>query len=320
MNSSHEPPEGDRPIHRSQGEREFDGQKLSIHIIDMLHVQDDYNFVLRDEANDLTAVIDPSEAKGIIAFLEEKGWGLDYILNTHHHWDHTNGNPGLKKQYDCQVVGAARDTQRIPLIDIALEENESFQFGDYRLDTFDISGHTIGHIAYYCEAVAMSSLRRQESLSMFDDKSNRDSRLTHACVRGNDEEKTVPVLFPGDTLFAMGCGRMFEGTPEMFHASLQKIAALPDETVIYPAHEYTIPNGRFARSMEPDNDAINAHIELAKERRRRGEPSIPTTLAREKATNPFLRTHSDTIRAQLDLPHADAVEVFAALRQRKDQY
>jgi hydroxyacylglutathione hydrolase len=256
---------------------------LSIHPIHMLHVQDDWNWLLRDEANGLTAVVDPSEAKGVQAVLETKGWGLDYIFNTHHHWDHTNGNLGLKKQYGCQIIGAARDAARIKGIDIALEDGAGFGFGAYHFTSFDISGHTIGHVAFYCEA-----------------------------------EK---VLFCGDTLFAMGCGRMFEGTAAMFHSSLQKIAALPPETVIYPAHEYTIPNGRFARKLEPDNPEINAHIDLAKARRRLGEPSIPTTLARELASNPFLRTHSPTIRKSLDLT-ADAtdIEVFAALRAAKDAF
>lgn len=256
---------------------------LTIHPVNMLHVQDNWNFVLRDETHQLTAVVDPSETKGIAEFLEEKDWQLDYILNTHHHWDHSNGNPGLKKKYNCQVVGAARDASRIRQIDIALEENQAFQFGDYRFDTFDVSGHTIGHIVFYCQ-----------------------------------KEK---LLFCGDTLFAMGCGRMFEGTAEMFVASLEKIRALPDDTVIYPAHEYTIPNGRFARKMEPDNSAITKHIEEAKARRRNGEPSIPTTLAQEKATNPFLRLHSESIRNSLDLPmSASDSETFAALRQAKDSF
>lgn len=256
---------------------------LQVYIVDMLHVQDNYNFVLRDEANNLTAVVDPSEAKGIISFLEEKGWGLDYILNTHHHWDHTGGNPKLKKHYDCQIVAAANDAQRIKNIDVALAENASFSFGDYTAQTFDVSGHTINHIVYYFES----------------------------------EKK----LFVGDTLFAMGCGRMFEGTPAVFYRSLQKIAALPEDVLVYPAHEYTIPNGRFARSIEPDNPAINEHIELAKGRRRKGEPSIPSTIGREKASNPFLRTHSQTIRKALDLAANDNdIDVFAALRAAKDAF
>lgn len=254
--------------------------QLSVYVIDMLHVQDDYNFVLRDEQRGLTAVFDPSEADGIIAFLEGKGWQLDYILNTHHHWDHTNGNPGLKARYDCTVVGAKADAHRIKAIDVMLEDNASFQFGDFTFETFDVSGHTMGHIAWYCPQAG--------------------------------------ILFPGDTLFAMGCGRMFEGTPAQFHASLGKIAALPDDTIIYPSHEYTIPNGRFARKMEPDNAVIDEHIEWARQRLRQKLPSIPTTLAREKATNPFLRTHSPTIRKQLAMADANEIEIFAALRAAKD--
>lgn len=255
---------------------------LSIHHIDMLHVQDDWNWVLRDEAAGLTAIVDPSEAAGVMAFLQAKGWSLDVILNTHHHWDHTDGNLELKERYGCQIVGAARDAARIRGIDVALEEGEHFQFGDCSFEVIDVSGHTIGHIAYYCAAQKL--------------------------------------LFTGDALFAMGCGRMFEGTAEMFYASLQKMATLPDDTIIYPQHEYTIPNGRFARRLEPDNETINEHIELAKKRRREKLPSIPTTLAREKATNPFLRTESPAIREALGVQNAKPYEVFAAIRMAKDAF
>ena len=256
---------------------------LNIIAVNMLHVQDNWNWLLHDDASGMTAVIDPSEASGIEAALEEKGLGLDFILCTHHHWDHTNGNLALKARYGCQIVGAAADAARIRGIDVALAENESFMLGGHCVETFDISGHTIGHIAFYC---------RQDK-----------------------------ALFVGDTLFAMGCGRMFEGTPEIYHASLQKIVALPDETQIYCAHEYTLANGRFARAMEPDNEAIAEHMALAKARRKAGLPSLPTSLAREKATNPFLRTHSASIRKTLEMPaNASDTEVFAALRRAKDVF
>lgn len=256
---------------------------LQIHAIDMLHVQDDWNWVLRDEEANLTAVIDPSEANGVQAFLQEKGWGLDVIFNTHHHWDHTNGNPKLKQQYGCTIVGGARDAERIRGIDVALEDGESYPFAGREFMAMDVSGHTIGHIAFYCA--------------------------------------TEKLLFTGDALFAMGCGRMFEGDAEMFHNSLQKLAALPDDTWVYAAHEYTIPNGRFARSVEPDNDVIAEHIEQAKAKRRQKLPSLPSNIGLEKATNPFLRTQSPSIRQGLGLG-ADVAdyEVFAALRHAKDQF
>lgn len=234
---------------------------LTIHIIDMLHVQDNYNFLLRDEATGLTAVVDPSEAKTVLLELNRRGWGLDYILNTHHHWDHVNGNLKLKEVTGCKVVGNAADASRIPAIDISLDVGETFSLGDSSALLIDVSGHTIGHIAYYFAA---------------DD-----------------------ALFCGDALFAMGCGRMFEGDSAMYFDSLQRINALPDATRIFCAHEYTIPNGRFAKHIEPENTAITDAIERAKALRRDAIPSIPTLLGDEKATNPFLRAGNAAHFAEL---------------------
>ena len=195
---------------------------LTIHIIDMLHVQDNYNFLVRDEATGKTAVIDPSEAKGVLDALAEKRWTLDYILNTHHHWDHTNGNVKLKRETGCQVGGYRADAARIPAIDVMIDEDEPFALGESHAHILTVPGHVDGHIAYYF---------------------------------AKDR-----ALFCGDTLFAMGCGRLFEGTAAQMHQSLQKLAALPDDTRVFCAHEYTIPNGRFARSVEPDNARINEQI------------------------------------------------------------
>ena len=234
---------------------------LAIHILNLLHVQDNYNFLLRDEATGLTAVVDPSEDKTVLTELNRRGWGLDYVLNTHHHWDHVNGNLKLKALTGCQVVGHAADAHRIPGIDRHLRVGERFALGESVADVLDVSGHTIGHIAYHFSADA--------------------------------------ALFCGDALFAMGCGRMFEGDAAMYFASLQRINALPDDTRIFCAHEYTIPNGRFAKHVEPDNTAIGDAIERAKARRRDDLPSIPTLLSDEKATNPFLRARDAAHFGQL---------------------
>lgn len=242
---------------------------LTVHILDLLYVQDNYNFLLRDEATGTTAVVDPSEAGATLEALDERGWSLDYVLCTHHHWDHVNGIPKLKEKTGCKVVANAADAHRIPGgIDVPVQPGGLVALGDSVADIIDVSGHTIGHIAYYFSADA--------------------------------------ALFCGDALFAMGCGRMFEGDAPMYFDSLQRIKALPDATRMFCAHEYTIPNGRFAKHAEPENSAITQAIERAKARRREGKPSIPTLLGDEKATNPFLRVKS--------------AEDFAHMRERKNHF
>ncbi|MCI5049482.1 MAG: hydroxyacylglutathione hydrolase [Rickettsiales bacterium] len=255
---------------------------LEVHIVDMLHVNDNYNFILHESEQNITAVIDPSESDGVMSALGHLGLKLDYILNTHHHWDHTNGNETLKDLTGCQIVGYAHDAQRIPLIDIELDEGDVFSLGASKAEILFIPGHVTGHIAYHF---------------------------------ANDK-----ALFSGDTLFALGCGRVFEGTPQQLHQSLQKLAALPDDTIVYSAHEYTLANARFSRAVEPKNDARDAYVARAKERRQNGEPSIPTTLADEKAANPFLRCYESQIRTQLQMPDASDEEVFVALRKYKDRF
>jgi len=253
-----------------------------IHAIDMLHVQDNYNFLLHEDEAGITAIVDPSEAQGVLAALRETGWTLDFILNTHHHWDHTDGNLPLKEETGARVMGFAGDRSRIPGLDIALEEGQEVQLGAATAQILLVPGHTTGHIAFY--------FAREQA------------------------------LFCGDSLFCMGCGRMFEGEPKQFLASLQQMAALPDETRVFCGHEYTIPNGRFARAMEPENPAIGEAIEAARRRRKARHPSVPTTLAQENATNPFLRTRSAGIRDTLGMKDADEWEVFAALRRAKDRF
>ena len=243
---------------------------------------DNYGFLAHDASSGATACIDTPEADAINAALSEKGWQLTHILNTHHHGDHTGGNAALKAQWGCTVVGAANDAKRIPGIDVRVAEGDEYTFGSVKAKVIEVPGHTTGHIAYYIA----------------------------------DES----VAFVGDTLFALGCGRLFEGTPALMWNSLQKLMALPDETAVYCAHEYTQANARFALSVEPDNAELIARRKEIDELRAKGLPTVPTTIGRERATNPFLRPMSENLQATVGLSGADPVTVFAETRKRKDNF
>lgn len=245
-------------------------------------LSDNYGYLIHDNEHNLTAAIDTPEAGPINRVLEEKGWTLTHILNTHHHFDHAGGNLELKERWNCIIVGNRHDASRIPGIDIQVEDGDTFTFGGHTAQIFDVSGHTIGHIAYY-----------------FADDG---------------------VLFCGDTLFALGCGRLFEGSPEQMWTSLQKLRDLPDDTVVYCAHEYTQANARFALTVEPQNDQLQARAKEIDELRAAGKPTVPSTLRVEKDTNPFLRPMSEDLQETLGLKGADSVQVFAETRRRKDSF
>ena len=244
-------------------------------------LDDNYGFLLHDPVSGSTAAIDTPDAEVIASQLEARGWTLTHILNTHHHGDHAGGNLALKARYGCTVVGPASDPDRIPGMDQGVSESDRVQFGDFAIEVIETPGHTRSHIIYYVPA--------------------------------------AEAAFVGDTLFAMGCGRLFEGSPAQMMTSLSKLAALPDDTAVYCAHEYTESNGRFALSLEPRNEALVRRMAAVRRCRAQGEPTVPTTLALEKATNPFLRTHSAELRsaAGVDGP---AVDVFARTRQLKDGF
>ena len=239
-------------------------------------LKDNYAYLV--SGGGLCAVVDPSEAEPVQAAL--RGMKLTHILNTHHHWDHTGGNEALKQATGAAVIGPARDRERIPAIDIGVEEAGGWRFGEHEVAILEVPAHTKGAIAF---------------------------------VIGG-------AVFTGDTLFAMGCGRLFEGTPAMMHASLAKLAALPDETDVYCGHEYTLNNARFALTLEPGNQELQARMKVVEAARAKGEPTVPSTIALEKRTNPFLRTGSAEIRATLKMQDADAVAVFAEIRRRKDAF
>ncbi len=253
-----------------------------LEIIQIAVLSDNYVYLLHDEASNITAVVDPAVEAPVSATLEAKGWSLDYILNTHHHHDHVGANLTLKELYNCVIAGPKADAARIPGIDIALADGDSFMLGSSRATVFDVPGHTHGHIAWYF--------------------------------------KDAHALFCGDTLFAMGCGRLFEGSPQQMLASLDKISKLPDDTDIYCAHEYTLANGTFALTVEPDNTALQCRMKQVQELRTAGSPTIPTTLAIEKATNPFLRASCDSLAANLGLAGHDRLEIFTKTRALKDSF
>ncbi len=245
-------------------------------------LEDNYGYLAHDRASGLTAAIDTPSADAIRKALAAKGWKLDFILNTHHHADHAGGNLELKRETGCRIVGPRADVARIPGIDVALGDGESFELGTRRATVFDTPGHTRGHIVYV----------------FADDK----------------------VAFVGDTLFAMGCGRLFEGTPAQMWDSLQKLLRLPDDTRVYCAHEYTQKNARFALTVDPDNEELARRAAEVDRLRAMGLPTVPTTIGRERQTNPFLRVEDPALKAAVGLPEADAVEVFAEIRQRRNVF
>jgi hydroxyacylglutathione hydrolase len=245
-------------------------------------LSDNYVYLVHEPRAGVTGVVDPAVAGPVLDRLGNHGWKLDWILSTHHHADHTGGNLELKKATGCQIAGPKADAARIPGIDLGLGEGDRFRLGDAEAAVYETPGHTSGHISYwFAEAKA---------------------------------------LFCADTLFSLGCGRLFEGTPELMWRSLSKFAPLPDDALVYCAHEYTQSNARFALSVDPDNPALRARAAEVERLRAAGRPTVPSTLEAERAANPFLRPHDPAIRRRLGLEDADNGAVFAELRRRKDAF
>jgi hydroxyacylglutathione hydrolase len=243
---------------------------------------DNFGVLIHDPASGLTASIDAPEEAPIRARLAEKGWRLDAIFTTHHHGDHVEGNAGLKADFGCTITGPAAEADRIPGIDRRVAGGDTLMFGDIEINVIDTPGHTLGHICYWLPGEA--------------------------------------IAFTADTLFAMGCGRVFEGTPEMMHASLEKLRALPDETVVYCGHEYTETNARFALTVDPDNRELRYRNEAVKRLAAAGKATLPTTIALEKQTNPYFRVDDPAIRRLLGMEQAAPAAVFAEIRKRKDAF
>jgi len=239
---------------------------LSAHAVPLL--SDNYAWLLRDEATGSTAFVDPADADACIKAIDAAGGRLDMILLTHHHGDHVAGTDAVRTRYGCPVIGAAADARRLPRLDRAVTEGDTVALGDSGLRVIDTPGHTVGHIAFF----------------------------------GGDNH----VLICGDTLFSLGCGRLLEGTAADMYASLHKLAALPEDTLVCCGHEYTQSNARFALYADPDNTALQARAADVDRLRRAGQPTIPTRLADEMAENPFMR--------------APDVATLSRLRAEKDSF
>ena len=253
---------------------------LQIELIPVL--RDNYVYLARDAGGGACAAVDPSVAEPVLAALDRLGWRLTHILNTHHHHDHTGGNIELKRTTGCAIVGNRDDARRIPGIDITVGDGEEFALGEQKALVFDISGHTIGHIAFWFgEAEA---------------------------------------VFCGDTLFSLGCGRLFEGTPRQMWSSLTRLRPLPGETRVYCVHEYTESNARFALTIDPHNPALRRRADEVRMQRAEGRPTLPSTIAVERTTNPFLRADDPALQRAVGLDGEDAVVAFAEIRRRKDVF
>ena len=253
---------------------------MNIDIIPCLN--DNYSYLIKDDQTNAVAIIDPSEFGPCNGKIDLKYKKLDFILNTHHHFDHVGGNTELKKKYGSRVLGFENDKKRIPAIDILLKDGQEFKIGNLNFKTIFIPGHTSGHIAFYFE-----------------------------------KEK---VVFTGDTLFSLGCGRVFEGTYQQMFDSLNKIKRLPEDTKIYCGHEYTKSNLEFCLKFNPNNNhlrdkekAIETNVKIKK-------PTIPSTIRDEIQTNIFLRYDDLDVKNALNLKNASDLEIFTKLRDLKDNF
>ncbi len=253
--------------------------ELEIHQFPCL--SDNYGVLIRDPATGATAAIDVPDAGAVRQALKTKGWKLTHILTTHHHNDHTAGNLEIKAETSCTIIGPRNEAAKIPGIDTKVGQGDRFKFGSFEVDVLDTPGHTAGHISFVIPAAS--------------------------------------VAFVGDTLFALGCGRVIEGNMQTMWESLSKIAKLPPNTRIYCGHEYTVANARFALTIEPDNAALKSRADWAARMRAESKPTLPTTLSDELATNPFLRAHVPAIRKRLGLESALDWQVFGEIRERKNK-
>ena len=243
---------------------------------------DNFGVLLHDPATGATASIDAPEEGPILDALQRRGWTLTHILTTHHHGDHVEANLALKARFGVTIIGPAKEASGIPGLDKAVDEGDRFDFAGHPVEVIRTPGHTAGHICYHFP----------------------QDRL----------------LLAADTLFALGCGRLFEGTAADMWASLSKLAALPDDTSVYFGHEYTLSNARFAITVDPQNDALKKRVAEIEALRSAGGFTAPTTIGLEKATNPFLRAGDAAIRQTLGMPSASDAEVFGEIRRRKDNF
>lgn len=243
-------------------------------------LSDNYAFLVHNHDTGATALIDAPEAAPIRNALSERGWTLTDILITHHHSDHIGAVADLRR--GARVIGAALDAHRLPPLDVQVADGDTIEICGVQTHVMDVSGHTVGHIAFYMP----------------------DPKL----------------VFTADSLMALGCGRLFEGTPAQMWGSLQKLRALPADTIVCSGHEYTEANARFALSLDPDNAALISRYERIKAARAVGRPTVPSALDDEKRTNPFLRADDPALKAAIGMTDGSDVDVFAEIRARKDRF
>lgn len=253
---------------------------MAIEIVTVPCRTDNYAFLLH--ADGKTALVDAPEVAPIAAALDERNWGLDEIWITHHHADHVDGVEELRAEYGATVTGAGADAHRLPPVDRTVSDGDTFDFAGHEVRVLDVSGHTVGHIAFHVP-----------------------------------EARAV---FTADSLMALGCGRVFEGTFDQMWASLSKLARLPRETMVYSGHEYTETNARFAETIEPENPDLISRIEAIAAARSEGRPTVPSRLSEELATNPFLRADQPDVKMAIGMPGAAHAQVFAEIRKRKDRF
>ena len=245
-------------------------------------LSDNYVFLIHDAASGATALVDAPESGPILDAHKTRGWSLTHVLLTHHHWDHVDGLADVLAAHPAQVIGAKADAHRLPALNLEVAEGDSFDFGGETVSVLDVSGHTVGHIAFHFPDTA--------------------------------------AVFTGDSLMAMGCGRLFEGTPAQMFASLSKLAALPDDTTVYSGHEYTASNCAFAASLGEDNAAVAQRIAETTDMRAKDVATVPSNLLWEKQTNPFLRSADPALQKALGIEGAAPVDVFTEVRKRKDNF
>ena len=253
-----------------------------IEIITIPALSDNYIWLIHNSENNLTAAIDPAEAEPVEKILNEKGWELNQIINTHHHFDHTNGNYKLKEKWHSQLIAPRMEKSKIPSIDLEVEDNDEIQIVGLKSKVYHTPGHTLGHVIYYID-----------------------------CNK---------ILFAGDTMFSLGCGRVFEGTMQDMYKSLEKIKAFDPQTKIYCGHEYTESNLAFSIHIDPENKNLKNLSQQIMELRKLNKPTLPTNLSIELLCNPFLRTSNDAIASKLDCDSQNPLEVFTKLRKLKDNF
>jgi hydroxyacylglutathione hydrolase len=255
---------------------------MPLEIVTVPCLSDNYAYLLHNAETGETAVADAPESGPIELALAERGWGLSDILITHHHHDHIGGVEALRTTHGARVIGAASDAHRLPRLDLAVAEGDRVVVAGESAEVLDVPGHTVGHIAFHFPASG--------------------------------------AVFTGDSLMALGCGRLFEGDAPTMWASLCKLAALPPETLVCSGHEYTVTNARFALTIEPDNAALAQRRTEVDALRAAGRPTVPSGLSEELATNPFLRARLPEVKAGIGMQDAGDAEAFAEIRARKDRF